>query len=88
MQATEGGLTNVEWDLTVYEAYQSVSNAELGRQIMDDVNPVLIKKCTDLPSNFPVTNKMLQDVMASVLTTEMKLCLLKSFKNIYIYIYI
>ena len=70
----------------MYEAYQSVSNAELGGQIMDGVNPDLIQKCTDLPSNFPVTNEMLQDVMASVLTTEMKLCLLKSFKNIYLYI--
>ena len=31
LQATEEGLTNVKRDLTVYEAYQSVSNAELGR---------------------------------------------------------
>ena len=31
LQATKEGLTNVKRDLKVYEAYQSVSNAELGR---------------------------------------------------------
>ncbi|GHD27090.1 lipoxygenase family protein [Halioglobus pacificus] len=36
------------------------SDLEFGRQRMNGVNPVLIKRCTRLPDKFPVTNDMVK----------------------------
>ncbi len=42
----------------IYEGSRWVTDVEFGRQMLNGVNPVVIRKCTKLPSNFPVTNEM------------------------------
>ena len=58
----------VDSDLVVYEGYRWVSDEEFGRQILNGVNPVVIRKCTALPDNFPVTEKMVGHLMTRGLT--------------------
>ena len=42
----------------VHNAARWTTDVEFGRQMLNGVNPVVIKRCTELPSNFPVTNEM------------------------------
>ena len=74
LRAAEEGSKTVDRDVTVYEAYRWVSDVEFGRQILNGVNPVVIRKCTSLPNNFPVTNEMLEGVIppGHSLTDEIK----------------
>ncbi|GLD49376.1 polyunsaturated fatty acid lipoxygenase ALOX8-like isoform X4 [Lates japonicus] len=46
-----------------------------GYQFLNGINPYVIKRCTKLPSNFPVTEEMVKPFLAngSSLTAEMKL---------------
>ena len=43
---------------------------EFGRQILNGVNPILIRRCLALPSNFPVTNDMVKSSLVRGLTLE------------------
>ena len=58
----------------VYEGYRWVTDVEFGRQVLNGVNPIIVKKCTALPSNFPVTDEMVQNFIRhdSSLSNEMK----------------
>ncbi|XP_041840057.1 polyunsaturated fatty acid lipoxygenase ALOX15B-like [Melanotaenia boesemani] len=47
-------------------------NAFFGYQYLNGVNPILISRCTDLPKNFPVTDKMVFLHGQSSLSDEMK----------------
>ena len=38
-----------------------MQDRELGRQMLDGINPTLIAKCTKLPTHFPVTDEMVKD---------------------------
>ena len=38
-----------------------MQDGELGRQMMDGINPTLIAKCTKMPTHFPVKDKMVKD---------------------------
>ena len=51
-----------------------VSDVEFGRQILNGVNPVVIRKCSSLPDNFPVTNDMVKGLMSrgKTLSEEMQ----------------
>ena len=40
-----------------------VSDVEFGRQILNGVNPIIIRKCTTLPTNFPVTDSMVNGLL-------------------------
>ena len=59
-------------DLTVfdklYEGSRWVTDVEFGRQMLNGVNPVVIRKCTILPANFPVTNEMVQQLFTRAAT--------------------
>ena len=57
-------------NIPAYEGYRWVSDVEFGRQILNGVNPVLIRKCTKIPDNFAVTNEMVQPLMNSGKTLE------------------
>ncbi|KAL5491869.1 hypothetical protein EMCRGX_G017234 [Ephydatia muelleri] len=43
---------------------------EFGRQILNGVNPVMIKKCVTLPPNFPVTTAMVHESLVRGLSLE------------------
>ena len=43
---------------------------EFGRQILNGVNPVVIRKCEQLPTKFPVTQEMVQSSLCRGLTLE------------------
>ena len=47
-------------ELTLYNAGRWMTDVEFGRQILNGVNPVVIKRCTKLPQNFPVTSDMVK----------------------------
>ena len=47
-----------------------VSDVEFGRQILNGVNPVVIRKCSSLPDNFPVTDDMVKGLLSRGKTLE------------------
>ncbi|XP_043112193.1 polyunsaturated fatty acid 5-lipoxygenase isoform X2 [Puntigrus tetrazona] len=44
-----------------------------GYQFLNGCNPVIIRKCTELPDNFPVTHKIVEDSLERGLTLEEEL---------------
>lgn len=64
-------------EVNVYVTHRWVTDVEFGRQILNGVNPVVIRKCTTLPSNFPVTNDMVKGLLNRGLTLqqEIKVCI-------------
>lgn len=62
---------------SVYEGGRWTSDVEFGRQILNGVNPVVVKKCKALPANFPVTNEMVKGSLCGGLSLEeeMKVCM-------------
>ena len=60
--------------LVTYETYRFVSDVDFGTQILNGVNCVVVKKCTKLPDNFPVTNEMVLPFLnyGQTLKTAMK----------------
>ena len=44
----------------LYEAGRWTRDEEFGEQVLNGVNPCLIRKCTSLPENFRVTTEMVQ----------------------------
>ena len=57
-------------DVPTYTGDRWVSDVEFGRQILNGVNPVLIKKCTKIPDNFAVTSEMVQPFMNDAQTLD------------------
>ena len=47
-------------EVSVHNAARWTTDVEFGRQMLNGVNPVVIKRCTKLPDNFPVTNDMVK----------------------------
>ena len=60
-------------EVRVYEADRWTTDVEFGRQVLNGVNPVVIKKCTKLPSNFPVTNDMVKGFLNRGLTLNQEM---------------
>ena len=62
-------------EIPVYNAARWTTDVEFGRQVLNGVNPVVIKKCTDLPhpSVFPVTNNMVRGFLNRGLTFEQEI---------------
>ena len=54
----------------VYETFRWTSDVEFGRQMLNGVNPVVIRKCTSLPANFPVTHDMVKGFLTRGLTLQ------------------
>ena len=61
---TMQGDETIDWDVFIYEGYHWVTDVKFGRQILlKGVYPIIIKRCSALPSNFHVTDEMVQKVM-------------------------
>ena len=59
----------------VYEGYRWVSDVEFGRQILNGINPVIIKKCTSIPDHFLVNEEFfdtMNKIIGATLTDEME----------------
>ena len=54
--ATRLGVPEVQ----LYQTSRWATDVEFGRQMLNGVNPVVIRKISSLPGNFPVTNEMVQ----------------------------
>ena len=60
-------------DVAVHKAARWTTDVEFGRQVLNGVNPVVIEKCTRLPSNFPVTNDMVKGFLNRGMTLEQEM---------------
>ena len=63
---------NPDEALPLYEAGRWTSDVEFGSQMLNGVNPMVIKKCTDIPSKFPVTNDLVKPYLTRVLAWSKK----------------
>ena len=63
-------------ELSVHIAARWTSDVEFGRQILNGVNPVVIRRCTKLPVNFPVINDTVKGSLnrGKTLDEEIKVC--------------
>ena len=68
-----------EKELKVHETGRWLSDVEFGRQMLNGVNPVVIKKCTALPKNFPVTNDMVQPFLTRGITLNQEIEVFKAW---------
>ena len=60
-------------EVRLYQINRWAMDAEFGRQMLNGVNPVVIRKISSLPENFPVTNEMVQgSLRGDTLEEEMK----------------
>ncbi len=60
-------------DSSVYDSGRWKTDAEFGWQMLNAVNPIIIKKCVNLPPNFPVTNDMVQPFLDRNLTLQQEM---------------
>ena len=63
-----------EHEIPIYNAARWMTDVEFGRQILNGVNPVVIKRCIQFPSNFRVTTDMVEGSLnrGKTLDEEMK----------------
>ena len=66
-----------------YEFSRWTSDVEFGRQILNGVNPVVIRKCEALPAKFPVTDEMVRSSLNRGLTLQQEIEVSAHFKLIY-----
>ena len=57
-------------EFPTYQISRWVRDEEFGRQMLNGVNPVVIKKCSSIPTNFPVTNEMVKGSLVRGLSLE------------------
>ena len=60
-------------EVPVYVASRWEMDVEFGRQMLNGVNPVVIQKCTSLPSTFHVANVMVKGFLNRGLTLEQEM---------------
>ena len=64
------------FEMKICQASRWVFDEEFGRQILNGVNPVVIRRCSALPEYFPVKEEMVKSslVRSMSLKEEMKVC--------------
>ena len=73
LDADPPGELPLDPNIPAYEGYRWVSDVEFGRQMLNGVNPVVIRKCTKIPAHFAVTSEMVQPFMANGKTLEQEM---------------
>ena len=64
---------NPDEALPLNQAGRWTSDVEFGRQMLNGVNPMVIKKCTDIHSKFPVTNDLVKPYLTRGLSLEQEM---------------
>ena len=59
--------------LVVQQADRWTSDVEFGRQILNGVNPVVIKRCKSIPANFKVTDEMVRSLFTRGLSLQQEM---------------
>ena len=65
----------------LWQAGRWATDVEFGRQMLNGVNPIVITKCTELPSNFPVTEEMVKPLLNRGLSLEEEMKVRNSFHS-------
>lgn len=60
-------------DSSLYDTGRWKTDADFGWQMLNAVNPIIIRKCESLPPNFPVTNDMVQPFLQRDLTLKQEM---------------
>ena len=76
MSETPPKEVTLDTEIKIYEAHRWVADEEFGQQILNGVNPVLIRRCSDLPETFHVTEDMVKPSLTRGLSfkEEMEVC--------------
>lgn len=69
-------------EVSVHNAARWTTDVEFGRQMLNGVNPVVIRKCTKLPANFSVTNEMVESFLNRGMTLDKEMKVIVSINNI------
>ena len=69
-------------DVRVYELGRWTSDVEFGRQILNGVNPVVIRRCSSALKQFPVTEEMVKGLIdrGQTLKEAMEVCIPSTYK--------
>ena len=59
--------------LSIFDGNRWQYDVEFGRQMLNGVNPYIIKKCTKLPANFPVTDELVGQFLTRGLNLEQEM---------------
>ena len=59
-------------EIAVYEASRWSTDVEFGRQVLNGVNPVVIRRCTSIPAHLAVTNEVVKSCLGRGFTLKRK----------------
>ena len=62
-----------EFALKVCQAHRWTNDEEFGQQILNGVNPVMIRRGSSLPYNFPVTHNMVKGSLVRNMTLKQEM---------------